>query len=63
MVTENSYRAYMRLKIKNVQPEDYMSYGCYAKNSLGETNGSIKVYGEFVLKGGGRGGPSWWGIG
>ncbi|XP_063590575.1 neurotrimin-like isoform X2 [Penaeus indicus] len=44
VVTENSYRAYMRLKIKNVQPEDYMSYGCYAKNSLGETNGSIKVY-------------------
>ncbi|ROT77205.1 putative neurotrimin isoform X2 [Penaeus vannamei] len=63
VVTENSYRAYMRLKIKNVQPEDYMSYGCYAKNSLGETNGSIKVYGELVLSGWGRGeGPSWWDI-
>ncbi|XP_068228261.1 lachesin-like isoform X2 [Palaemon carinicauda] len=44
IVAENGYKAYMRLKIKNVQPEDYMTYGCYAKNSFGETNGNVKVY-------------------
>ncbi|XP_071549854.1 lachesin-like isoform X2 [Panulirus ornatus] len=44
IVAENGYKAYMRLKIKNVQPEDYMSYGCHAKNSFGETNGNVKVY-------------------
>ncbi|XP_069165301.1 lachesin isoform X2 [Procambarus clarkii] len=44
IVAENGYKAYMRLKIKNVQPEDFMSYGCYAKNSFGETNGNVKVY-------------------
>ncbi|XP_069950451.1 neuronal growth regulator 1 isoform X2 [Cherax quadricarinatus] len=44
IVAENGYKAYMRLKIKNVQPSDFMSYGCYAKNSFGETNGNVKVY-------------------
>ncbi|XP_042239280.1 lachesin-like isoform X2 [Homarus americanus] len=44
IVAENGYKAYMRLKIKNVQPEDFMSYRCFAKNSFGETNGSVKVY-------------------
>lgn len=44
IVAENGYKAYMRLKIKNVQPEDFMTYGCYAKNSFGETNGIVKVY-------------------
>lgn len=46
IVAENGYKAYMRLKIKNVQAEDYMSYGCHAKNSFGETNGNVKVYSE-----------------
>ncbi|XP_050730300.1 neurotrimin-like isoform X2 [Eriocheir sinensis] len=44
IVAENGYKAYMRLKIKNIQAEDFMSYGCYAKNSFGETNGNVKVY-------------------
>lgn len=44
IVAENGYKAYMRLKIKNIQAEDFMSYGCFAKNSFGETNGNVKVY-------------------
>ncbi|KAK4301923.1 hypothetical protein Pmani_025952, partial [Petrolisthes manimaculis] len=44
IVAENGYKAYMRLKIKNIEPEDFMAYVCYAKNSFGETNGSVKVY-------------------
>lgn len=38
----------MKLKIRNVGPNDYGSYRCVAKNSLGETDGLIKLEGTFV---------------
>ncbi|XP_076034988.1 lachesin-like isoform X2 [Oratosquilla oratoria] len=44
IVAENGYKSYMQLKIRNVQKEDFASYGCAAKNSFGETSGTIKVY-------------------
>ncbi|CAL4100234.1 unnamed protein product, partial [Meganyctiphanes norvegica] len=46
IVAENGYRAYMRLKIQSVQKSDYGTYGCTAKNSYGESSGTVKVYGE-----------------
>lgn len=39
----------MRLKIRNVGPNDYGSYRCVAKNSLGETDGVIKLDGEYRI--------------
>ncbi|XP_046746079.1 lachesin-like isoform X1 [Diprion similis] len=42
--TENSYRADMKLTIRNLQPGDFGSYRCISKNSLGETEGSIRLY-------------------
>lgn len=45
-VTENSYRAHMRLTIKNLHSKDFGNYRCISKNSLGETEGSIRLYGE-----------------
>uniref|UniRef100_T1GPV3 Ig-like domain-containing protein n=1 Tax=Megaselia scalaris TaxID=36166 RepID=T1GPV3_MEGSC len=42
--TENSYRAHMKLTIKNLHKEDFGNYRCISKNSLGETEGSIRVY-------------------
>ncbi|XP_055704179.1 lachesin [Phlebotomus papatasi] len=42
--TENSYRAHMKLTIKNIQHSDFGNYRCISKNSLGETEGSIRVY-------------------
>ncbi|KAG4074609.1 hypothetical protein HA402_004480, partial [Bradysia odoriphaga] len=42
--TENSYRAHMKLTIKNLQYGDFGNYRCISKNSLGETEGSIRVY-------------------
>ncbi|XP_031364949.1 lachesin-like isoform X8 [Apis dorsata] len=43
-IMENSYRAYMRLTIKNLQAGDFGNYRCISKNSLGETEGSIRLY-------------------
>lgn len=36
----------MKLKIRNVGPGDFGSYRCVAKNSLGETDGLIKLDGK-----------------
>lgn len=44
LVETGSYKAQMRLRIKNLGPDDYGSYVCVAKNSLGETAGTIKLY-------------------
>uniref|UniRef100_A0ABD2X3S6 Ig-like domain-containing protein n=1 Tax=Trichogramma kaykai TaxID=54128 RepID=A0ABD2X3S6_9HYME len=46
-IKENSYRTQMRLTIKNLQPGDFGNYRCISKNSLGETEGSIRLY-EFL---------------
>lgn len=39
----------MKLTIKNLQHGDFGNYRCISKNSLGETEGSIRVYGDFYL--------------
>ncbi|XP_069960544.1 uncharacterized protein [Cherax quadricarinatus] len=41
---EESYKTNMRLVIHNLTKEDFNTYKCIAKNSLGETDGSIKLY-------------------
>lgn len=41
---DNAYRVSMKLTIKAVSKADYGSYTCVAKNSLGETDGTIKLY-------------------
>ncbi|XP_039287757.1 lachesin isoform X1 [Nilaparvata lugens] len=40
---DNGYSKYMLLKIRQVSSEDFGSYRCVAKNSLGETDGLIKL--------------------
>lgn len=42
--SDDSYRVYMRLKIRSVGLADFGAYKCVAKNSLGETDGTIKLY-------------------
>lgn len=37
---------HMKLKIRNVGPNDFGTYRCVAKNSLGETDGNIKLDGK-----------------
>ncbi|XP_076635423.1 lachesin isoform X3 [Colletes latitarsis] len=44
IIMENSYRAHMNLTIRNLQTSDFGNYRCISKNSLGETEGSIRLY-------------------
>ncbi|CAH2005354.1 unnamed protein product [Acanthoscelides obtectus] len=44
---DNGYKKYMMLKIRKVDKSDFGSYRCVAKNSLGETDGVIKLEGKF----------------
>ena len=41
-------RAHMKLTIKNLSAGDFGNYRCVSKNSLGETEGSIRVYGNII---------------
>ncbi|XP_057326586.1 opioid-binding protein/cell adhesion molecule homolog isoform X3 [Microplitis mediator] len=40
----DAYKVHMKLTIKKVELSDYGSYKCISKNSLGSTDGTIKLY-------------------
>ncbi|CAM1319851.1 Uncharacterised protein r2_g2819 [Pycnogonum litorale] len=40
----NEYKTHMRLKILNVRPKHFGEYKCIAKNPMGDTEGSIRLY-------------------
>ncbi|XP_050303644.1 opioid-binding protein/cell adhesion molecule homolog isoform X2 [Anthonomus grandis grandis] len=44
VIVDNMYKVYMKLTIKNVSHSDFGTYKCLAKNSLGDTDGAIKLY-------------------
>ncbi|XP_066140746.1 lachesin-like isoform X1 [Euwallacea fornicatus] len=44
ILVDNAYKILMRLTIRDVNTTDYGAYKCVAKNSLGETDGTIKLY-------------------
>ncbi|XP_050057020.1 lachesin-like isoform X2 [Aphis gossypii] len=41
---DNVYKTHMKLTIISVTSSDYGTYQCVSKNSLGETDGTIKLY-------------------
>lgn len=43
--SEKSYKVQMTLRIRDLTPTDFTTYKCFARNSLGSTEGSIKLYG------------------
>ncbi|KAG8226568.1 hypothetical protein J437_LFUL004740 [Ladona fulva] len=45
---DNAYKVHMKLTIRSVGPSDFGSYKCVSKNSLGDTDGSIKLYREYA---------------
>lgn len=46
-IVDNAYKVHMKLTIKSVGLSDYGSYKCVSKNSLGETDGTIKLYRKY----------------
>lgn len=47
VMNESTYKTDMTLRIKSVGSNDFGSYKCIAKNSLGETDSTIKLYSKF----------------
>ena len=56
--SENSYRTHMKLTVRDLQPSDFGTYKCVSKNPLGDTEGTIRLYGEYSAA---RDGRSWLG--
>lgn len=46
IITENGYKSHMKLTITSLSLKDYGSYKCMTKNSLGESEGSMRIYGK-----------------
>ncbi|PRD26709.1 UNVERIFIED_CONTAM: Protein CEPU-1 [Trichonephila clavipes] len=46
LLNKGLYKISMQLTIRNLKPEDFGAYTCVAKNSLGETEGTIRLYGK-----------------
>lgn len=49
VLVDNAYKVHMKLMIKSVSASDYGSYKCVSKNSLGETDGTIKLYRKYIF--------------
>lgn len=48
--SENSmYAAQMILSIRKLHKNDFGGYKCISKNSIGDAEGLIRLYGEFFL--------------
>lgn len=43
----SAYSVQMRLVIMNLQKHDLGGYKCISKNSIGDAEGNIRLYGEF----------------
>ncbi|GIY80952.1 lachesin [Caerostris darwini] len=41
---ERAYKTHVRLTIRALQPADFGVYKCFSKNSLGSTEGSVRLY-------------------
>jgi hypothetical protein len=49
MISKSIFEVRMVLMIRNFQQRDSGSYRCIAKNSLGEVESNIRLYGKFSL--------------
>lgn len=46
IMIHNKYKVHMKLIIRNIGLTDFGIYKCISKNSIGETDGTINVYGK-----------------
>ena len=44
----HGYRTTMKLRINSLSREDFGSFKCLAKNTLGEKEGLIRLYGKYI---------------
>lgn len=49
-VPKSPFEVRMILTIRNLQKQDVGTYRCAAKNSLGEVESSIRLYGEYTAR-------------
>lgn len=42
----NDYTSRLTLWLKKLRRKDYGTYKCLSKNSIGESEGTIRIYGE-----------------
>jgi len=47
VLVDNAYKVHMKLTINSVSPSDYGIYKCVSRNSLGDSDGNIKVYRKY----------------
>lgn len=48
---ENSmYAVQMTLVLRKTQKSDFGGYKCISKNSIGDAEGTIRLYGEFTME-------------
>ena len=47
---EGEYKLTMTLSIKNISREHFGGYRCVVRNSLGETDGLIRLYGMILFR-------------
>ncbi|XP_023217173.1 lachesin-like isoform X2 [Centruroides vittatus] len=43
-IKDKTYKIHMKLTVKTLEEEDFGTYKCFAENSLGSTEGSIRMY-------------------
>ena len=46
-----NYRLHSRLTVYELRGTDFGVYKCVSKNSLGETESTVRLYGKIIMKG------------
>lgn len=49
-IDNSYYSTQLQLVIKNIHKSDLGGYKCISKNSIGDAEGNIRLYGKFIYK-------------
>jgi neurotrimin len=47
-INSSAYSVQMRLIVRNIQKSDLGGYKCISKNSIGDAEGNIRLYGKLL---------------
>jgi hypothetical protein len=48
-INSSYYSVQMRLTVRNFRKSDFGGYKCISKNSIGDAEGNIRLYGKFFF--------------